>query len=162
MDSNVLIALIGVAGTIGGVYFGHRLNKNTAKEAVDLAFEKTSDLLKNYEFLKARNELKNAFSNTIELTSNGYFVNKFVERLFDNEIPAQETAFIKFAAHLPSSRRDEFRKAWQDYKCTDKSDFILEYRIDDTHGVKQDKIENEESKKRILDRIETLLKLTNV
>lgn len=120
-----------------------------------MAFNSSIDLLKNYEFIKVGTKLKDTFSSAQEMLIGGYLMYEFVERLFDNEIPKQETAFIEFSAHLPDSRRDEFRKAWQDYKCKDKEAFIDEYAIDDTVPERdQDNIEN---RNRILKRIDDIL-----
>ena len=151
--------IVGSAVALVAAIIGWFLNRNSAKKAVGMAFEKATDLLIRQEFIKAGNELKNAFSNTEELASNGYFVYKFVERLC-NETPEQERAFIKFAAHLSDSRRGEFRKAWQEYKCEDKKSFIRKYEILE-RGNNQDKIENDNSRKLILGQINEILHFTN-
>ena len=140
------------------IYF---LNRNTAKEAVNLAFDKSIESLKSYEFIKAGNELKSAFSNIKELVADGYLVYLFVERLFDEEFLKQETAFLKFSAYLTDSPRDEFRKAWQEYKSGDKDDFIGEYAIVED-GSNEDENRNKESRQRILSRIDKVLEFTDV
>ena len=170
MSDTIIGALIGGCFGLIGVGLGLWWNRNATQKAVDMAFDKSIESFKKYEFIKAVNKLKYAFSNTKELVTNGYLIDPFLERLYDNEIPRQESAFIEFAAMLPDSRRDEFRKAWQEYKCPDKESFIRTYVIAEGFypegGTQEEKreqneIQNKKSRELILGQIDNILHFTN-
>ena len=143
--------ITGSAVALVAAIIGWFLNRNSAKKAVDLAFNKSVDLIKQYEFIKAGSKFKEAFSGAFEIINESRLTTLPISALW-NEIPTQRTAFKEFIVHLPENRRDAFRKAWKDYQREDRDDFMLEYTV-----VEPVQEENLTAKRKlIIDNIEKL------
>ena len=121
MDSTVLIAFIGVAGTIGGVYLGHILNKKSTKETINATFAKFIGTFSIQEFTKQTVEFRDSFKNMVAfieepVRENVSGPNFQVASKISSDFGYQKNAMIKFKVHLPEIARIKFNKIWQEYE----------------------------------------------
>ncbi len=106
MDSNVLIAFMGVAGTIGGVYLGYHLNKKSMKEA--------QQLIDRQSFNKAAAEFETAF--TEEMIAIERSTTQVPNNIIMNAIAKHRNAMIRFRHFVAKDSKSLFDMAWRNYE----------------------------------------------
>lgn len=109
MDNEIWAALIGVAGAIGGVWYGAKLSRQAAR-----------DLLAQ----QAKAEFASAFTDTL-LKLSGPIQEDRMGRAFhilQDDYPRHFAAYIKLRTILPQQEQDAIDEAWKHYARYDKND----------------------------------------
>lgn len=109
MANELLAALIGVAGTLGGVWYGARLSRQASR-----------DLLSN----QAKAEFAGAFAETL-LKLTGPVVEERTGRamhILKEDYPRHLVAYLRLRSVLPKQQQQSVDRAWQDYIREDSSD----------------------------------------
>ncbi|MFQ5753135.1 MAG: hypothetical protein ACE5HI_14175 [bacterium] len=159
MSDTIWAAIIGVAGTLGGVGLGLWWNRNATQKAVDLSFKKATDLIKQQDFFRAAGIFKSAFNRTREIVTIDKNHNHFTFEKLQAEIVKQHRALVRFEIYLPPNRRSELWKAWEDYSRQKQDDFA------DVYFTKEQIVGADVSsineKQLILDRMDKVLHFTD-
>ena len=130
MENTEVIALIGSLSTLAAVFIGYFLNRNSAKNAVELSFEKATTLLIRQEFIKAGHKFSDTFNNIRLLIAKETDLFTILEAM-KTDLLTQFKALVEFEINLPKTGRTELRQAWQDYKRKNDVDFAEEYFWDE-------------------------------
>lgn len=107
MAVEIWTALIGVAGTLGGVWYGARLSRQAAR---DLLHE------------QARAEFATAFTETLVKLGRGVADPGIGEaiRVLTEDFPRHYTAYIRLRTLLPTEKRKRLDTAWAVYTKDDE------------------------------------------
>lgn len=113
---------MGSVVAIIGAFVGRWINRNAAKEVVDIAFPKTVELLRLMEFQRASAKFRESMLDIKHRLEQPYPSGVMGERLTDtaNEIigktlDRQRRAMLDFKYHLAKSERPKFKEAWEKY-----------------------------------------------
>ena len=163
--------IVGSAVALAAAVIGWFLNRNTTKKAVDLSFEKITDLFTHQEFLKSCTEFRNPFLDTKYSLIFGA-KNEFDKPMTTLDIVQQdfailEKAYFRFREALPESKRTTFDDAWIEYICEPKEDNILDKNFENCYLPYRNPETSEwirteeECKQSALERIDKLLGFAN-
>jgi hypothetical protein len=128
MANEIWAALIGVAGAIGGVWYGAKLSRQAAR-----------DLLAQ----QAKAEFASAFTDTL-LKLSGPIQEDRMGRAFhilQEDYPRHFAAYIKLRTILPQQEQEAIDEAWKNYARDDKNDPLEErefYRFKHVLGPESD------------------------
>ena len=128
MANEIWAALIGVAGAMGGVWYGARLSREAAR-----------DLLTQ----QAKAEFASAFTDTLVKLSGPVQENRVGDafHVLQAAYPRHFVAYIKLRSILPNEQQRAIDEAWQHYAKDDKSDLPEErefYRFNHVLDPKTD------------------------
>ena len=158
--------ITGSAVALVGALIGWFLNRNAAKKAVELSFEKATNLLTHQEFLKACTEFRNPFLDTKYSLTFGekkeFGKSLTTLDIVERDFPILEKTYFRFLEILPKSKRTAFDDAWNEYICKphkdDKlQDLFLDYLPIHNKPDLEDRTE-EDCRQEALKRIDKLLK----
>jgi len=170
MPDPVIQSIIHGIVMIVGVALGFFLSRISFNTGLNKAFNRTIDLLKMQEFIKAGIEFREAFIDTIERLdtkkiSQDFGGQNFAMEIVESAYSTQRKAYFKFREFLPTTEQEIFKAAWETYICKKTDDNNDEDLFLDYHNPKyaETLIEIEiEKRKLALDRINQLLEFTNI
>ncbi len=122
---NITLTIIGIVGAICsaiiGAFFGKWLSRNSAKEAADLAFDKSVELFNHQEFQRNCSDFIFAFDDAlVRLQSKGQHANG----VLSETMPAHKIAHDKFRRSIidfcNSETISRFDETWKQYYNTEK------------------------------------------
>ena len=161
-----------VLGTIIGILLGYFLNRNTAKEAIDLAFTKTIELLIKQKFLDVGAEFRSEFANQMRLLRERYHEFgqkpdfKTTRDIIEAGLVQHELAWLRFRELLPDDKQIRLDKLWMKYSYENKKlpgDPFWGYKVPQRWDKKFGSIEAENKIRNIaLDRITKLFDFTQL
>jgi hypothetical protein len=116
-NSTIQAALIGVAGTLGGVLVGSILARKSSQEAIDASNKNAVDIMQKEEFNRAAAKLRSAFAPAqakmrLKRYSSGIELRDF----FYDDISIHASAFEEFRPFIGDSHA--YEKAWDEYEKT--------------------------------------------
>ena len=158
--------IVGSAVALVAAIIGWFLNRNSAKKAVKMSFDKLRDLINIQEFNKAESIFRSAFTKEIRLLKKGKPNDNWLENtaylIIENAFIKHENAKILFEPFLDGIDRIRFNQLWEEYRSKETKEEIPD---DDffCYNSNPGDFETEKSKRKLaLNRIKQLLEFTHI
>lgn len=123
MNDVIIGIFVGSAVALVAAIIGWLLNRNSAKDAVDLSFGKMKDLLRHQEFIIAYKKFRNAFIveySTLDNMTNMISGKKpYIYIMLRDSRPKHRAAVMEFMIFLPGKQKSALREAWIHYSGED-------------------------------------------